>query len=1366
MEQKRRRLPLHRIQQKFWTDSLLKENDIDYNDLNITVVAEGDLDLDILQEAYGRIMREYPPLMSTIEVMDGQPSFVSDEEHFQLPFTCITIPAEADEEEWVNERIEQMTSVPFQLEREYPCRMVALKGTKRTFLYHLFHHVVMDGRTLQVCIKRISEIYNQLKRHDYQEQSQVADLLTYHELLNREYGLKREENIHYWKQYIADKPLRLPLPQSETGQKEETGTSSDCSSHTLKEQTFMLAFTLGCERYQEVKNFCQERETTPFRVFASVWALTLAKICGADQLLLDHAINLCPPAFKHLLGVFINNLPLRYDFTDPNSTFMDLIDEANRHRSEERDKNCLFYHDLLQHETPNIGINYPLRYTSITLELDGCSCAFFRHVHVPLTQDLVLSIEDNEQGDCTLFFKPTLDKAYPQALVHAFLQILRQVLRQPEMPIGQLESLSQEEVAQRVRTENGSLEKAVPAAVFLSDFNECIRQYGNHTAIETGGCSVSYRELDEWSNRIALSLIQKGYEQKRIGLANDKTPVTLAAILGIMKSRNTYVPIDVNLPKERQRWMVKDCGVELLILPQERQTELPLPSITVRQLIGQERTDHIEDNPTLPVLSPEDEAYIIYTSGSTGRPKGIPILHRMLYQTIQTNIGIQQLGHATRSTQFANLSFDASIVEFFPTLCVGGTIVVVDEACRKDAQLFFHFLEQQQITESNIPPVILSSLPQASLPHLKTIIFGGDKITAGATAYWSQHHRLINAYGPTENTVDATSCLLTVNSQPNDIGTSMDGVVCYVTDHHQRMLPDGIVGELCIGGVKLTEGYLNNEALNKSAFVDNPYKSDKPSDGIQASRLYKTGDLVKRNAQGHLLFIGRKDFQVKVNGYRIELSEIEAAISDFQPDGDRQIVKDCVVVMKDNGTIKQLHAYIETTSTDPFPQNELTSYLRERLPQYMVPSAIVTLPEFPRTPSGKIDRSHLPEPVFIRSEKGYHPPVSITEKRLAKIWTSILEVPFIDRNDNFLALNGDSMAVIQLTFQIQAAFGVNIKASEVYNHPELKALAKLIDKGRSESSIEDRLLDALHDSLQRDNLTIDTDICDWSDDQQIADFVRMAAQKHQLFMTMNDVRQQRTIRRLAKHVDFSLVFWTEGRKTDKPIIVFFGGFVEYYPYHVGVVSCLEQRFSVLMVESYCQFFKNKDQIDLQLLWEAYYDLFTVVLKDEQVFAVTGYCTGAEIALAFAQYMHQRHPEQAPYRVLNMEGVFNRKDGVFSLQSENMKDRIHISDTLYEQFPDYDYTGEMLIVMAGNPSTIRDPERGEERDEKILKMLRDKWESNINDWQSHFPNAPLYQLDCMHVTFPEKKNLERLLQILDDHYRLSAPHIIFSRKVLK
>ena len=288
----------------------------------------------------------------------------------------------------------------------------------------------------------------------------------------------------------------------------------------------------------------------------------------------------------------------------------------------------------------------------------------------------------------------------------------------------------------------------------------------------------------------------------------------------------------------------------------------------------------------------------------------------------------------------------------------------------KDAQLFFHFLEQQQITESNIPPVILSSLPQASLPHLKTIIFGGDKITAGAAAYWSQHHRLINAYGPTENTVDATSCLLTVNSQPNDIGTSMDGVVCYVTDHHQRMLPDGIVGELCIGGVKLTEGYLNNEALNKSAFVDNPYKSDKPSDGIQASRLYKTGDLVKRNAQGHLLFIGRKDFQVKVNGYRIELSEIEAAISDFQPDGDRQIVKDCVVVMKDNGTIKQLHAYIETTSTDPFPQNELTSYLRERLPQYMVPSAIVTLPEFPRTPSGKIDRSHLPEPVFIRSEKG------------------------------------------------------------------------------------------------------------------------------------------------------------------------------------------------------------------------------------------------------------------------------------------------------------------------------------------------------------------------------------------------------------
>ncbi|MGM9698561.1 MAG: amino acid adenylation domain-containing protein [Prevotella sp.] len=1351
-------LPLHRIQHKFWADSLLKDNDIDYNDPNATFVVDGDLDINVLQEAYRLIMREYPPLMSTIEVIDGQPVFIYDETQFRLPFESINIPTETGEDEFVSQSIEKMTSVPFNLESECPCRFVAFIGKQRTYLYHLFHHIVMDGRTLFVFFKRVSEIHGQLKHNSYQEQSQVQDLLAYNEMLHREYTSKREKNIHFWKQYIGDTPLRLPLPLK--------GKITEPSSaiNAAQRKSFIVEFELGRQRYQEVKDFCRQRGTTPFRLFASVWAITLAKICRTDQLLLDHALNLCPQSFSNLLGVFINNLPLRYDFTDPNMSFLEVIDEANRHRLEERDKTCIFYHDLMQHETLNIGINYPLRLTSLTMELEGCSCSLFRHVHVPLAQDLVLSIEDNEACDCAIFFKPNIERAYPQALANAFTNILNQVLLHPEMKIGNLETLTQEEVEQRVKAENNSLQKAVRPGVFLTAFNECVSQYGSHTAIELGDDQVSYCELNEWSNRIAAYLVEQGYERKRIGLANDKTRGTIAAILGIMKSRNAYVPIDVNLPKERLLWMVKDSGVSLIILPQERQTELKLPSITVDEIVRQSLPSNSTDvNLDLPLVNPDDEAYIIYTSGSTGRPKGIPILHRMLNQTIQANISIQQLYHDTRSTQFANLSFDASIVEIFPTLCVGGTIVVVEEEYRKDARLFFQFLERKQITECNIPPVILSSLPQARLPHLKTIIFGGDRITAGAAAYWSQHHRLINAYGPTENAVDATYSILNIDSKPNDIGKSMEGVVSFVMDNHLRLLPDGIVGELCIGGVKLTEGYLNNEAQNSLVFVDNPYCQTCGTNGVDTLRLYKTGDLVKRNENGNLLFIGRKDFQVKVNGYRIELSEIESAITEFCSATCPQKVKDCVVVVKDKGNIKQLHAYIETETAKSFPQSELVAYLKGRLPQYMIPSDIITLREFPRTPSGKVDRKQLPEPCFIRSEVGYHPPVTITEKRLAKIWTSILGTPFIDRNDSFLALNGDSLAVIQLTFQVQAAFGVNVKASQIYNNPELKSLAQLIDDTLSSATIEDQLTDTLQSCFHRNDLSIDTDITSLGDNLIIDDFVCMAAKRHRLFLTSMDVMRYHTVRQLATNVDFSMVFWTEGHKTDKPIFVFFGGFVEYYPYHEAVVSCLEQRFSVLMVESYCHFFQNEKQIDIQQLWDAYHNLFTVALRDEEIFAIGGYCTGAEIALAFAQYMHQRHPEQTPYRVLNMEGVFNRKDGVYDLHNDSMADRIHISDSLYAQFPAYDYCGEMLIVMAGHPSNTLDPGKGEETDDKVLMMLRNKWESNINDWLSHFPNAALYQLDCMHLTFPEKKNLDRLLQILDDHYRLSASHILFSRR---
>lgn len=1330
------KLPLNRIQQKFWADCLLKDNDIDYNDPNATFVVEGELDLTALKEAYRLVMKEYPPLMSTIGVIDGQPYFICDEKNFHLPFETVGMTTSAKEEEvFVSKGIEERTCLPFHLEYEYPCRFVAFIGQRRTYLYHLFHHVVMDGRTLFVFFSRVSEIYSQLKHNSYKKKSQVADLLAYNELLNREYLLKREENIRFWKQYMGDIPLCLPLPM--TGKKDEESLESASAVSGLGQKRFMVDFELGKQTYMDVKTFCRKMHTTPFRFFSAVWAVTLSKICGSDRLLLDHALNLCPEAFSHLFGVFINNLPLRYNFSDPDITFIQFLDEANSHRQTERDKTCIFYHDLVQHEGLNIGINYPLRLTSLTMPLEGCDSSLFSHVHVPMSQDLVLSIEDNESCDCVIFFNSDIDKAYPHALAHAFKNILLQVLLHPEAPIGNLESLTQEEVEQRIMAESLSLQKAASPDVFLNDFSECVRQYGNHVAVEIGDEQVSYQHLDKLSNRIALYLMEQGYERKRIGLANNKTKFTIAAILGIMKSRNTYVPIDVNMPEERQALIVKDSDVSMVI-----DQEL---------LSGFQVSSEAYTAPILPKVIPSDEAYIIYTSGSTGHPKGTPILHSMLNQTIQTNISIQQLSHLTRSTQFANLSFDASIVEIFPTLCVGGTIFVVDDETRKDARLFLQFLEQKQITESNIPPVILSSLPQSRLPHLKTIIFGGDKITASAAAYWSQHHRLINAYGPTENTVDATYSILTADSLPNDIGTSMDGVMSFVMDSHHRLVPDGIVGELCIGGVKLTEGYLNNKELNGQVFIDNPYTMSYCTDSSHAHRLYKTGDMVKRDQKGHILFVGRKDFQVKVNGHRIETLEIENAISAFRPSGGGPKLTDCVVAVNDNGHIKQLHAYIETADAKSFPEPELVAWLKGRLPHYMIPSAIIKLQEFPRTQSGKIDRKRLPQPVFIRSEEGYCPPVTITEKRLAKIWTAILGTPFISRNDGFLSLNGDSMAVIRLTFQVQAAFGVNIKASQVYDNPELKSLGKLIDDTLASSSIEDQLMDCLTHCFHSGDLTVDTDIATLGDSRLTENFVWMAADRYQLFMTCMDVRRYHTVRQLATNVDFSMVFWTEGKKTDKPILVFFGGFVEYYPYHEAVVSCLEKHFSVLMVESYCQFFQNEKNIDIQQLWNAYHDLFTVALRSEQVSVVSGYCTGAEIALAFAQYFHNRHPELPPYRVLNMEGVFNRGDGVYDLHNDAMADRINISNILYSQFPSYDYCGDMMIVMAGRPSNILDPEQGEVTDEKVLKTLRDKWESNIDDWRNHFPHSPFYLLDCMHMTFPEKKNLEALLQILNDYY---------------
>ena len=1024
------RIRLNFIQQRFWLDSLLKYPSSEYNDTNYTFVVQGNVSLSDLKEAYRLVMLEYPPYYSTIQVENGIPYFQFEEKSFQLPFEQKQMSPGED----IGRVVAELVNKPFDLQKEYPCRFCAIFQENKWYLVHVFHHVVMDGITLATFFERLSVVYNQLLSGSYVCERQVDSLLDFNRAFDSFYLANKSLHLDYWEKYVEDVPLHFTIPKIPVVFGKES-----------EDVTVSYGFKLGTELQKKSFLFCKYYGTTPFRLYAAVWALTLSKLTSVDNFLLDHTLHLRPMEYASLLGTFVNNLPLHFNFEKSDVPFLDIINDLNRFRDEERKHQCVFYSDIVRQgnaavfDRPlsiNVGINYPAKYKTLALDFLGCNVLSSYHIDVQLSADLLLSIEDDSAFSCNIRHNPKLSKGLVKSMADTFGEIMRQVMAYPEIQLKDIHLVSAHKQAELLNKEEKALEERAISKTFLVDFGRSVQRFPHHIAVECNETKITYGELDRLSDRVAMALIGRNLSHAYIGLSMPKKIEMIIAILGILKSGNIYVPIDYNYPLERIHFIVKDCQVATVLTSKE--TEVGLSSLDtcfIEDFINDSVTDRV-----LPQVQYTDEAYVIYTSGTTGVPKGIPIKYSMLNQTIVTNVEIQKLHENSRIMQFANISFDASIVEIFPALVVGATLVLPQEMERKDPALLFSFIEAHNITVAILSSAFFSMLPHVSLPKLTTIMVGGDSANPDAIQYWSANRLFINAYGPTENCVDATHAILHPDSYPNDIGTSVPGTTCYVLDKYLHLMPDYTIGELYIGGVKLTEGYLNRPELNAGKFIPNPFVSDDDKAKGVNLRLYKTGDLVMRRSDGHLIFIGRSDFQVKLNGYRIELGDIESKIFEFG-----NIVQNTVVIVYEQSGQKRLVAYVQTQAAEDFPINGLKDYLHKQLPKYMIPAVIIPLKEFPYNTSGKIDRKQLPKPVIQQEKREVDMPVTKTEQELAALWRTVLPEQLIGREDNFMSLGGDSMAVIQLSFRMQELFDVQVKASDIYQHPMLKDLAGFID---------------------------------------------------------------------------------------------------------------------------------------------------------------------------------------------------------------------------------------------------------------------------------------------------------------------------------
>jgi amino acid adenylation domain-containing protein len=424
-------------------------------------------------------------------------------------------------------------------------------------------------------------------------------------------------------------------------------------------------------------------------------------------------------------------------------------------------------------------------------------------------------------------------------------------------------------------------------------------------------------------------------------------------------------------------------------------------------------------------------AYVIYTSGSTGRPKGVMIPHRGIMNLADAQLAQLPLAAGERILQFASISFDAAVWDVVMSWRVGAALVLAEPHDLMPGEPLRELLIRQRITTVLLPPTALVALPAASLPDLKTLIVGGEACSAEMLRPWLSGRDVFNAYGPTEASVCTTMFCCAAEERRPPIGHPLPNARAYVLDEQLEPVPVGVAGELCIGGAGLARGYLLRPGLTAERFVPNPFAT--------GERLYRTGDLVRWRADGELEFLGRLDTQVKLRGFRIELGEIEAALL------SEPSVAQAVVVAREEAAGKRLVAYVVPHQDAASDISELRRHLQQKLPDYMVPAALVWLDRLPLTPNGKLDRNALPAPDRHR-ETDYQPPRNPVETVLAGLFAEVLGLDRVGVNDNFFELGGHSLLAMQLVSHVRAAVGVTLPVRVIFMGPTVAEVAVHVEE--------------------------------------------------------------------------------------------------------------------------------------------------------------------------------------------------------------------------------------------------------------------------------------------------------------------------------
>jgi amino acid adenylation domain-containing protein len=1062
------------------------------NTLAFTVMYRQNRDRDILEKTINEVIRKNDALRLRIvnfQLLPEPRQYITPWEHYPLEtldFSREPETARQNLEEWLREDL----PIPFETENSGLFKFVYIRlNSEESGYYMKFHHYVFDGWSLKVLMEEVDEIYNKLSNklstktsiktsteisNEISTENQTKKTMqnpSYIEIIReeREYlnSPQREEDRRFWIESMTPLPDETTLvTNSKTGSESRRGTDID----VINVAGGVWKKVLSPQLRDRINEYGKANRTTVYKQVLAALALVIARSTGNTDVVIGGAgHNRTGIRQRQTLGMTVSTFPIRIKIEDTR-TYRQYQNETAENLNKIIKHRQRYPFDLLQEELRKRGgegndgalrqiLNINLvGHGEINTEHRRMEHHFSGHEPTPLT----IHINDRT-GDCQLelewIYREDSYTVEEIKRIHRALEnIISEALAHPDRTLKQLEMTDQqerEEILKRFNraTENETITKYKPVHQTIAEQAQRTPEavaleppgVGTRFIASTHSDTLSYRQIQEKSKNLAAELQKRGVGSGTIiALKVEPSAEMIIGIHGILHAGAAYLPIDPETPGERIDYILSDSNAKILLVKTGAQNPKKRSKQNTTEIINFDELK-LEPIPEIenrrPELSRSNLAYIIYTSGTTGRPKGVMVEHRNLSAYLEAFHREFQITADDVVVQQASFTFDASVEELYPIMQKGGKLVQATKEEVRDVEGLVELINRRNVTMITASPLLLEQLNRLRrTPGIRHYISGGDRLKSQYIDKLVEDGTVTNTYGPTEATVCGTYYKVSgVETDGIPIGKPIAGYTAYVMDANARLQPVETPGELCIGGLGVTRGYLNRPELTAEKYIENPYRP--------GERVYRTGDRVSLQADGNLRYLGRIDRQIKIRGYRIEPGEIEKQLSNYPE------VRDAVVMVENDADDEhRLTAYLVGKTGVKWDLASLRVHLNHRLPGYMIPERYVNVDTIPRTLTGKVDYRTLTRQTAGQLENGGRgrPPQTDVEKTLERIWKELLGDREIGIDDNFFELGGHSLKAVSMAAKIHKALGRKIQLSEVYGAPTIRELAKTVAQGREQ----------------------------------------------------------------------------------------------------------------------------------------------------------------------------------------------------------------------------------------------------------------------------------------------------------------------------